>query len=249
MLEGFYSALSGMLVQQRTLSVLSNNIVNVKTPGFKEERVVSTTFHEELMNRTEKGVKTPIGKGDPIRLVEDVISDFEASSLVASERPFDVAIVGNGFFNIQTAEENQYITRNGNFDIDEEGYLILAGAGKVLGENGPIQISSSDFSVLEDGSVLSADGTVLDKLLITQPAEGTQLEKFVSGLYVAPEDQQQVAPQDFVTAQYNIETANYDVNREYTLIMEAQRSFQACSSALKMLDSVSQKTASQIGSI
>ncbi|MFZ2538295.1 MAG: flagellar basal body protein, partial [Oscillospiraceae bacterium] len=80
MLEGFYSSLSGMLVHQRSLSVLSNNIVNVKTPGFKEERVVSTTFHDALMARKEKGVNVPIGKGDPIRLIEDVVSDLEASS-------------------------------------------------------------------------------------------------------------------------------------------------------------------------
>ncbi len=248
MLEGFYSSLSGMLVQQRTLSVLSNNIVNVKTPGFKEERVVSTTFHQALMARKEKGVNVPIGKGDPIRLVENVVSDLEASSLQATGRPFDIAIVGNGFFNIQ-GENQQFLTRNGNFDIDTEGYLILSGAGRVLGKDGPIQVSSSDFTVLPDGTVEAADGTIIDTLVITQPEAGTQLEKFVNGIYIAPENLQQVDTQDFQTVQNNLETANYDINREYTLIMEAQRAFQACSSALKMLDSINQKTATQIGNI
>ena len=248
MLEGFYSSLSGMLVQQRTLNVLSNNVVNVKTPGFKEERVISTTFHDELMVRTENGKKIPIGTGDPIRLVEDVVTNLESSSLEATNRPFDIAIVGNGFFNIAT-EDSQYLTRNGNFDIDTEGYLILAGAGRVMGENGNIQVSGSDFVVQPDGVVTQSDGTVIDKLLITQPEEGTQLEKFVNGLYVAPENLVPLDTDEFQTAQYNLETANYDINREYTLMMEAQRAFQACSSAFKMLDSISQKTATQIGNV
>ncbi|MFZ2538362.1 MAG: flagellar basal body rod C-terminal domain-containing protein, partial [Oscillospiraceae bacterium] len=163
-------------------------------------------------------------------------------------RPFDMAIVGNGFFNVQ-GEKQKFLTRNGNFDIDAEGYLVLTGAGKVVGENGPIKVSSSDFTVLPDGTVKAANGTTIDTLLITQPEAGTQLEKYVNGLYIAPQNQKQVDSKEFQAVQNNLETANYDVNREYTLIMEAQRAFQACSSALKMLDGISQKTATQIGSV
>lgn len=248
MLEGFYSSLSGMLTQQRKLSTLSNNIVNLKTPGFKEERVVTTTFKQELMARKENGKKIPIGTGDPIRLVEDVISDLNSSSLEQTNRPFDIAIVGNGFFNIE-GENQKFLTRNGNFNIDEEGFLVLKGAGRVLGQEDPIQVSSSDFTVLSDGTVRDSEGMIIDTLFITQPDEGEQLVKFTNGLYIAPEEQEQLDVREYNTQQNHLETANYDINREYTLIMEAQRSFQACSSALKMLDSVNQKTATQIGSI
>ena len=55
MLSGFYTAASGILNQQRTLNVLTNNISNAKTPGFRAERVVTETFDFELMTRIEKG--------------------------------------------------------------------------------------------------------------------------------------------------------------------------------------------------
>lgn len=248
MLEGFYTSLSGMLVHQRTLSTLSNNIVNSKTPGFKEERLVSTTFQEELMIRQEKGVNNPLGTGNPIRLVENVVSDMEAAALTETGRPFDIAIVGNGYFNVASGEQ-KYVTRNGNFDIDEEGYLILSGAGRVQGENGDILLSSSDFTVLADGTIYNADGDVVDKLMITAPPEGEELVKFTNGLYVATDTQTQLNAEEYQTAQNNLEMANFDVNRQYTLIMEAQRAFQSCSSALKMMDSISQKAASQIAAI
>lgn len=248
MLEGFYSTLSGMLVQQRTLNVLSNNITNIKTPGYRAERVVTTSFHEELAIRQERGEKINIGTIDPIHLVRDVITDKEPSSLVSSERPFDMAIVGDGYFNVQSGDQ-QYITRNGSFDMDDEGYLILPGMGRVLGEEGPIQVNGSSFTVTEDGSVFDENGEQIEKLLITRPPEDTQLEKFTNGMYVAPENAEPVEADNFSITQFALETANYDINKEYSLIMESQRAFQACSQALKMLDTVAQKAATQIASI
>ena len=55
MFTGFYTAASGMLTQQRTLNVQANNIANMDTPGFKTERVVTTTFQQEFLNRLEDG--------------------------------------------------------------------------------------------------------------------------------------------------------------------------------------------------
>lgn len=236
-----------MLVQQRTLNVLSNNMANVKTPGFKVERVVTTTFKEALMQRKE-GIKTEIiGTSVPVRIVEDVPSEFDPSSLEATGRPFDIAINGEGYFNIQY-EDRQMLTRNGNFDMDEEGYLILRGAGRVLGENGEIQINSSSFFVAPDGTIYDDNNRRIDRLLVTYPAEGATLEKFTNGLYTIDnlELNEQV---DVQIIQGTIEQSNIDLNREYTLVMEAQRSFQALSTAMRMVDTMNEKTVTQIASI
>lgn len=248
MLEGFYTTLSGMLVQQRTLSVLGNNIVNSNTPGYKGERVVSNTFHNEVMVRIENGQKINIGTGDQIRLVDEVEENYSESSLESTERPFDMAIVGQGYFTIANGE-NSYMTRNGNFDIDAEGYLIFEGIGRVQGTLGDIQVGGSDFTVTEEGGVYGADGTPIDNLLITAQPEDTPLEKAPNGMYIVPEGAQPVETGDAMVIQGALEVPNYDVNREYTLIMEAQRAFQACSSALKMFDAISQKAATQIGNV
>lgn len=236
-----------MLLQQRTLNVLSNNIANVRTPGFKSERVVSTTFAQELLTRQEQGNTQTIGTGAPIRLVQDVPSNFDSSALEPTERPFDLAINGEGFFNIQ-AGENVYLTRNGNFDIDEEGFLVLRGAGRVLGQNGEIRIGSAKFQVNQDGTVYDERGRRMDQLMITRPAQDAQLTKFANGMYTLPLESTEPA-QAYTIEQGVIENSNIDINREYTLVMEAQRAFQACSQALKVVDEMNGKASSQIASL
>lgn len=195
MLTGFYTAASGMLMQQRALNVIANNMANSETPGFKSERVVSTTFEQELLTRQERGNSGFIGKGSPVRLVQDVPSLFDPTLLQPTERPLDMAINGEGFFNIQSAEGEQYMTRNGNFDVDSEGYLCLNGGGRVLGKKGEIDLKgSSDFTVDEDGMVRDIAGRRIDTLYITKPVEGTQLAKFSNGMYQIDQNPQTVPP-------------------------------------------------------
>lgn len=240
-----------MLTQQRALNVQANNVANVNTPGFKAEDVVCTTFQQQLLTRIEGGRRTPIGKGSPIRLVEDVASRFDASMLEETGRPFDMALAGEGYFNIMV-DGRRMLTRNGNFDIDDEGYLILRGAGRVQGTKGDLKIDGSDFTVTGEGEVLNARGRRVDDLLLSRPTEDTQLEKFANGLYVVPEGQEETALEtvdDLYVIQNCIERSNVDMNRELTTVIETQRNFQSCNNALKVIDQMNQKTASMIASL
>lgn len=253
MLEGFYTAASGILTQQRTIDVLTNNMVNANTPGFQASRVVSTTFEQELLTRMENGNTGVIGKGAPIRLVNEVPVKFENSSLEETGRPFDLAINGDGYFNIQTQDaqgnNEQLLTRNGNFDLDELGYLVLRGHGQVLGENGPIQPSSSSFEVRDNGEVYDEDGKLIDRLLITTPGPEATLEQTENGMFRISDINANQPMDNPQVVQGWTERSNVDLNREYTLVMEAQRAFQACSSALQIIDQINQKAASQIAAL
>ncbi|MCI8441182.1 MAG: flagellar hook-basal body protein [Provencibacterium sp.] len=257
MLEGFYIAASGMLTQQRTINVLANNMANVKTPGYKARRVITETFEQELSTRMEKGNTQVIGPGEATRIVRDVATDFGENLLEETGRPFDLALVGPGYFNIQ-GEQNQYLTRNGNFDVDEEGFLILEGTGRVLGEKGEIEVGGSYFTVSTEGIVTDSEGNELDRLLITDPqaAEGQQggaadlpLVSMDNGMYTVAEGVENTPSSGYSVYQNTLERPNMDLNREYTLVMEAQRAFQSCANALKIIDQINQKTATQIASI
>ncbi|NLP26070.1 MAG: flagellar hook-basal body protein [Clostridiales bacterium] len=240
MLSGFYTASSGMLVQQRNLNIISNNLVNSQTTGYKSERLIATTFDQEFLTRIEKNNTEQIGVGSAVSLVDDVITNFSGSSLDETGYPFDMAIVGEGFFNIQ-GEERQYMTRNGSFNIDQEGYLVLSGIGRVLGQNGAINLNgSSDFMVSNDGSIFSSDGQYLDRLLITMPAENANMIKYNNGLYSASG----VVELNNATVYQNVlERSNTDMNLEYTRLIEAQRAFSSCSSALRIIDQMNAKAA------
>lgn len=250
MLTGFYTAASGMFTQQRILNAQANNMANINTPGYKSEQVVSTTFQQTLLARIENGQRTYMGKGSPIRLVEDVVSDFDPSMLDVTNRPLDMAIEGEGYFNIDV-DGRRMLTRNGNFAIDEEGFLILRGVGRVLGEDGPIEVENSDFAVAQDGSVYSSKGKLLDVMLISQPTDMAQMEKFTNGLYVVPEGQEEELLEQMDTVsvlQGVVERSNVDLNREMTMVIETQRNFQSCNNALKLIDQLNQKT-TQIASV
>ena len=252
MLRGFYTAASGILQQERTIAVLSNNLVNANTPGYRASRVVSTTFEHEFITRIENNNTQQIGKAAPIRLVSDVPVRFDSSSLEESGRPFDVAINGEGFFVVESTDESggRYLTRNGNFDIDDEGYLVLRGTGRVMGQNGPIQLPGSNFTVGPNGTIYDDfTGYEIDTLSLVLPGEDVRLKLTRDGVYTADDIEglpQMEAPQ---VIQGYTERSNIDLTQEYTMVMEAQRAFQACSTALQIIDRLNQKAAAQIASI
>lgn len=243
MLSGFYTAASGMLMNRRALDVSSNNMANQNTPGYRSKRLVGTTFENELV-RIQGQQKTPIGGGAPISIVSEVQSKFDSTNIKDTGRPYDVAINGEGLFTVQGAD-GEYLTRNGNFDIDKDGYLELRGIGRVLGDNGPIEIKNSQFTIGKTGTVYSSFGNALDQLRIVQPDDYDSLIPMENGVYAAGGAQaQRIYPETF---QGKVEASDVDLNEEMTRVMELQRAFQSCSKAVTIIDQMNQKTASEIG--
>lgn len=240
MLAGFYTAASGILTQQRNLNVIGNNITNSQTSGYRSQRVIQTTYDHDFLTRYENQKYNYIGQGSPAALIDEVETNFNISSLQDTDRPFDMALAGSGFFNVQGAER-QYMTRNGNFDIDAEGYLVLDGVGRVLGESGPLQVGGSKFTVTQEGYVFDNNNEYLDKLLITVPQNEGDIRKFPNALYSA--DNTEILPEADVY-QKTLERSNVDMNQEYTRLIEAQRALQACATAIATVDEMNAKAAS-----
>lgn len=239
MLAGFYTAASGILVQQRNLNVIGNNMSNSQTVGYRSQRLLQSTFEHNYLTRFENGVYNYIGEGDPATLVDEVETDFNPASLEETDWPFDMAIIGEGYFNIQ-GQTRQYMTRNGNFTIDDQGYLILEDVGRVLGQNGPIRVNGSEFTVNRDGFVFDENYNYIDRLLITRAANGSQLRKYPNGMFST--DRANIV-QNAEIEQKTLERSNVDMNQEYTKLIEAQRCLQACATALSTVDTMNAKSA------
>ena len=253
MQRGFYTAASGMLTKQRTIDVISNNIVNSKTPGFRAGRVVTSAFNQELLTRIEGSNTEVIGEGSIMRVVKDVSTQFQPEALEETGIPYDLGIEGIGFFNISVGDEDEaktFLTRNGHFDVDKDNNLVLPGKGLVLGEKGTIKLENSDFTVDAGGNIYDDRGRFVDRLLVTVPLEDAEIQQDANGMYFVEDMSSNVpAGSDTVIWQGSLERSNVDMNREYTLLMEAQRAFQACSSALQIMDKIDQKAASTIASL
>ena len=134
MFKGFYQLTSGMLSQGRRLDVVSHNMTNISTAGYKAERYTDSTFEEVMISRVGNKDKTQtqeIGQETFILAPSRLYTDYEQGAPEETTLPLDFCIQGEGFFAISRDGEIGY-TRSGAFTLDDEGYLCLAGQGRVL---------------------------------------------------------------------------------------------------------------------
>lgn len=249
MLSGFYTISSGLMVNQRNVETIGNNLVNNQTPGYRTERIVNSTFEQELMSRQDSSGSQTLGDGigATAAVIDNSVTIFQPGLLKETGRSLDVAINGDGFFNIRGSDGKTYLTRNGTFDIDSQGYLVLPGVGRVQGQSGDISVKTSDFTVSQDGSITSTTGTVLGKIQISAPQDYTTLERASNGLFTTTA--QLNTSTGYQLLQNNIELSNVDMNTELTNLIAAQRALQNCATALKTVDSLNRKAAAQIAAL
>ena len=251
MYSGFYTLASGILTRQNEIDVLGNNITNVKTPGYKTDRVETSAFEMELMVRMENGTATTLGDGvgQVSSIIQDIHTIMDAGIIEQTGRELDMAINGDGFFNVRTPDGQTAITKNGNFDLDEQGFLVLNGVGRVLGQNGEIYIGESGFQVLPNGVINSANGNYIDTLLVSRPVEGITVTKIENSAFVVQNQGDLVAAENYTVLQGSLEASNVDINTELTKLIEAQRSFQLYSSAMRIVDQMDQQASTKIASV
>ncbi len=249
MLSGYYTIASGMMANQKHLDVISNNLVNAQTTGYRAARATFSSFEMELMSVMQNGQQTALGDGvgAPIVLIDGEKTLFQPGLLELTERSLDVAINGDGFFSITGGDGTTYLTRNGGFDLDTEGYLILPGVGRVMGSNGYIRATDANVQITADGTVLSATGAQLGKILVSAPTDYTTLERTANGMFTSAETLP--AATQYTLVQHRLEKSNVNLNSELTNLIAAQRAFQSCSSALSTIDSINRKAAQQIAAV
>ncbi len=251
MYSGFYTLASGILTRQNEIDVLGNNITNIKTPGYKADRAETSAFEMELMVRMENGESTVLGDGvgQVSAIIQDIYTIMDPGIIKETGRELDMAINGDGFFNVRTNEGQAVVTKNGNFDLDNAGYLSLAGVGRVQGQKGDIFIGESGFTVNAKGEIYSEDGDYIDTLLINKPAEGITVTKLENSAFLVTDINNLVEAEGYTVIQKSLEQSNVDMNTELTKLIDAQRSFQLFSSALKIVDQMDSNASSKIASV
>lgn len=246
--SGFYTIASGLLTRQREIDTIGNNLANLQTPGYRSDRIVTSAFELGLLKQQEGGAERTLSEGgSPVTIVGDSVTVMTGGDFQSTGRTLDIAIGGDGFFNVQGQDGTTYLTRNGQFTVDAQGYLALAGMGRVLGQGGLLQVGSDQVTVDQAGNVYNAAGGLVGALSITRQADNTVLEKMDNGAFTAP--QGAVNAQGYTIYQGILERSNVDMNQEMTNFISAQRAFQTCSSALKMVDELDQQAATKIASI
>jgi flagellar basal-body rod protein FlgF len=131
--RGLYIAASGMLAEQIRQDQIANDLANASTPGYKADRTSQHTFNDLLLQNSATGAT--VGAQSTAVQVDKIVTDFSAKPARDTGEPLDFAIVGEGFFAVQTAQGTRY-TRNGQFSLDTQGRLVTAQGDPVLDSAG-----------------------------------------------------------------------------------------------------------------
>src|SRR5919202_1741379 len=141
--RGLYIAASGMLAEQIRQDQIANDLANASTPGYKADRTTQRTFGDLLLQNSETGAT--VGPQSTAVQVDRAVTDFSTKPARDTGEPLDFAIVGDGFFAVQTAQGTRY-TRNGQFSLDTQSRLVTAAGDPVLDPSGrPITSNSEDI--------------------------------------------------------------------------------------------------------
>ncbi len=149
----FQSSLSGINAATQKLDVIGVNVANAQTVGFKETKA---NFADMFVNSSQG---MTMGSG---ALSVKLAQQFQQGNLQSSTNVLDIAISGQGFFQVMRPDGSLAYSRNGEFHVDKDQYLVTVSGDKVMGVNGPIQIDMAKYGgtlrISPEGKIQGSDG-------------------------------------------------------------------------------------------
>ncbi len=225
--RGLYIAASGMLAEQVRQDQIANDLANAATPGYKADRTSQAGFGELLLANSATGATVgPQGTAVTVSAVE---TDFTPKPAKDTGEPLDFAIVGEGFFAVQTANGTRY-TRNGQFTADAQGRLVTAQGDPVLGRGGRA------LTVGADGRV---DPRNLEVVALRNPRKDG--DSLVTG-----------TPGGTAAGQVRagaLEGSGADAARSMVDMIASMRAFEAGQKVIQTIDETLGKAATQVGAV
>ncbi|MBV8465721.1 MAG: flagellar basal-body rod protein FlgG [Burkholderiales bacterium] len=256
MMRALWIAKSGMDAMQTNLDVISNNLANVNTNGFKETRpIFQDLLYQTLREpgaassqQTDTPVGVQFGTGVKTAATERI---FTQGNLQSTDNPFDIAINGQGFFQITMPDGTTSYTRDGDFQVNNQGILVTTD-GYPLAGNITVPANTQQFTISKDGIVSArlAGQTTPSQIGTIQLANfinPTGLESIGGNLYreTLASGTPQVSTPGLnglgLLNQNYVETSNVNITEELINMIQAQRSYEINSRAITAADDMLQK--------
>lgn len=243
--SGMYSAVSGNIAAMQRMDVITNNLANVNTTGFKKDRMV----FDSMMNGA-KNPTLPAGTmtDGPVLSGFAVETDFSQGTVKQTGNPLDLSLNGDGFFVVNTPEGKAY-TRQGNFHMDSGNRLVTADGYELQSGGGPITIKGGKVDIDTSGGVF-VDGQQVGTIDVVDFPRPYQLQKVGSALFVpsAPGDTGQPATGTRVN-QGAIEGSNVQPLQEMVLLIDSTRSYEQCVKTIQSYDNMAAKAVNELGKV
>ncbi len=255
MIRGLYTSAVGMMTQMQKMDVVSNNIANADTTGFKKDTVVVRSFSEELAKRLDdpkyRLIKFNQGIGNMSLgvFVDEVYTDFSTGAMEETNGSLDFAISGDGFFAVSVTDRNgettEKYTRDGSFTLDAENNLRTTEGNYVVGEGGNINIPNGIITVDENGNVYS-NNEFVDRIKLVDFANKESLRKAGDNLYETIDESEQL---DFTgrVIQGRVESSNVNPVQEMVKMISLARNYEANQKMIQTHDTTLNRAVNDIG--
>jgi flagellar basal body rod protein FlgG len=247
-------AVTGMLASQRQLDVVSNNLANANSTGFKRAVAHSTDVGYQA------GLSAPVGPGGlDVHLVgvgqgaqvADITHEFMPGALQVTGNQLDAALQGDGFFQVSMPDGSTAYTRDGSFGVDSSGRLVTSGGLAVQSDAGADLVvpgGSIDARFDDAGQLIATDATgtdqVVGRLGLSQFANSAGLQASGQNLWsptvtsgAATQIAQGSATAPMVVAGA-LEGSNVEVADEFTRLIQAQRGYQLNAKVVQAWDDI-----------
>lgn len=240
--RGMYPLLSGGIAQEMRLEMISHNLSNINTIGYKKDKTIFKSFFPTTNTADTEGPFS--GKDKAFVLYDRSMIDFAGGPVRTTGNKLDLAINGDGFFVIEKAGNIRY-TRNGNFSLDEQRRIVTLNGDLVLGEGGPILLSEGDITIDEKGTV-SVGSEEVGKLRIASLANQEDVKKEGESLILGGTER---PSEDFTIMQGALEQSNVNTIEEMASMIEVLRSYESYQKVIQTMDEINSRSASDIGRV
>lgn len=238
--SGYYAAMTGLVARTQALDMAATNLANAQTPGYRAEREF---FRSVLMGPDAANSQLGRTVNDYGLVGGDRLSSLQGA-LQSTGNPFDVAIEGDGYFVVQTANGIRY-TRDGSFRRATDGRLVTAAGEPVLSTTRqPIQVPPGEVSIGAAGNLSVAGGNVAS-LAVVSFAPGTELKAEGSNRYIAPDGVTPAASTRSSVHQGALESANQDMVQGSLELIVMQRQAEMMQRALTVFHTEFNKFATE----
>ncbi len=260
MQNGVFTGLYGALSAEHRLATITNNLANVNTNGYKNDKLA---FKDTMILFAHDIIREPIEnlrsrplfpEAHLLARVRPAVSktDFTQGALEQTNNPLDVGLSGGGFFNIETPQ-GTFLSRNGSFSQTADGTLITQEGFPVLGTAGRIVIpeGTQNVSISHDGRVFADNVEIAEFQITAYEDPSHELEKLGLNLYQLREGATPVEIDPYenglVVNQGSLEKANVNVVTEMVKMIEVQRTFEANSKVMQTADTLDREVISRVG--
>lgn len=265
MLRGLYTAAFGMINNQNKQDVNSFNISNAQTIGYKEDKIVSKTFPEVMLQNIEKnylddGYYKKLGRLPLGVKVDEVYTNYKQGDITYTQNDYDFAIEGRGYFPIMYFDgikNTISYTRNGRFEIDGGGNITSFNGGSLLvkdntGKIVPLNTNGESMTVDTEGNIYINDEKKFSFVLYDF-SDYNKLERYGPSYYTYNSDEKdgpiEVNDEETKIFQKSLEESNVDITEQMVNMITNLRNYQASQKVLQVFDETLQKAVNDIGSL